>query len=386
MEVWGAKVLTTVLMLTISLMFGLLPVKLVAVVRGRQDGSECAWGESRSRAERVLSFLSCVAGGVFMGTSLLHLLPEVDEVARRVVTARGGDPHFPLAAFIAGCGLFFIMLVEHCVMQLQHHHGDVPYESLTGSASGGEDTPLTAATQPPGSATDTCGLAEEGGYGATKDLSASAKCKSQMEDSLLHRVLHEQIEKKGSTSNSPHVTVTESDGCVHVVHASHHHHHHSNVQQVQGLRSLVLLLALSLHSIFEGLALGLQTSAAQVWSLFAAVTLHKAIMAFTMGLQFAENLPKISRVLIFMIFFSFMAPMGVAIGTIVTELAAGEAGSTDVASLVLQGLATGTFIYVTFFEVLPKEVGQDHNVLKVMAVILGFGIIALVKLFMPDHD
>ena len=36
-----------------------------------------------------------------------------------------------------------------------------------------------------------------------------------------------------------------------------------------GLRDLVTVLALSFHSIFEGLAVGLETSVENVWKLFA---------------------------------------------------------------------------------------------------------------------
>ena len=49
--------------------------------------------------------------------------------------------------------------------------------------------------------------------------------------------------------------------------------------------SLIFLLALSIHSIFEGAALGLQMRQEKVMEFAIALLLHEVIMAFTFGLQ-----------------------------------------------------------------------------------------------------
>ena len=46
------------------------------------------------------------------------------------------------------------------------------------------------------------------------------------------------------------------------------------------MRSLILLMALSFHSVFEGLAIGLQQSLSQLMSLFLAVIAHKGMLIF----------------------------------------------------------------------------------------------------------
>ena len=56
--------------------------------------------------------------------------------------------------------------------------------------------------------------------------------------------------------------------------AHHHHRHHHNEQlsdRHSSLRALLLLVALSLHSLFEGLALGLLTSNDVIISIFSAL-------------------------------------------------------------------------------------------------------------------
>ena len=47
-----------------------------------------------------------------------------------------------------------------------------------------------------------------------------------------------------------------------------------------------------------------------------------------------------------------MTPLGIAIGTLITEIVSEPDGTTDsIAVAVLQTLASGTLLYVAFFEV-----------------------------------
>jgi zinc transporter 1/2/3 len=48
----------------------------------------------------------------------------------------------------------------------------------------------------------------------------------------------------------------------------------------------------------------------------------------------------------------------------------------DIANGVLQGMAGGTFLYITFFEVLPQELNQPQNRMpKLLFVLLGYSCI-----------
>ena len=51
------------------------------------------------------------------------------------------------------------------------------------------------------------------------------------------------------------------------------------------LREFFTVLALSLHAVFEGLAVGLEESTAGVWTLFAAIATHKFVISFCMGVE-----------------------------------------------------------------------------------------------------
>jgi zinc transporter 1/2/3 len=69
-----------------------------------------------------------------------------------------------------------------------------------------------------------------------------------------------------------------------------HHHHHSGFhthEVVDGpnVMPYVLTAGLAFHSIFEGLAIGLQTSLYGVVTLLIGIGLHKFAEAFAMGMN-----------------------------------------------------------------------------------------------------
>ena len=117
--------------------------------------------------------------------------------------------------------------------------------------------------------------------------------------------------------------------------------------------------------------------------LFCVVSFHKAVMSFTSGVRFAESLPSGRHVFLYVAFLAFACPAGVAVGLAVTETDEG----TTLARGVLQGLAAGTFIYVTFFEVLYGQLtthggptDQGSRLLKIVAVLAGFGCISVLEM------
>jgi zinc transporter 1/2/3 len=78
-----------------------------------------------------------------------------------------------------------------------------------------------------------------------------------------------------------------------------------------------------------------------------------------------------------------MSPCGVIIGESINL--SGESEAKDLSSAILQGIATGTFLFVTFFEILQRELGSDdHDIFKVITTIFGFALIACTRLL--EHE
>jgi zinc transporter 1/2/3 len=65
-----------------------------------------------------------------------------------------------------------------------------------------------------------------------------------------------------------------------------------------------------------------------------------------------------------------------------------EAGDSheDITSLVLQGMAAGTLLYVVFFEVLARERGNHHSgVWQLFAILLGFAVMFCLQI-LTGHE
>ena len=144
------------------------------------------------------------------------------------------------------------------------------------------------------------------------------------------------------------------------------------------IRAIVLLLALSLHSLFEGVAVGLQNTIMQLIGLSVGVTVHGCLVAFALGMALAPHhrSPR-STVIRFGIIYSVMVPSGIGIGMAIGTVR-GFVGR--LVSGMLQALTAGTFIYVIFVEIFPNEMDRSRNrLLKVVVMFVGFVIISCLR-------
>ncbi|KAM6979655.1 zinc transporter ZIP1 [Aplochiton taeniatus] len=152
------------------------------------------------------------------------------------------------------------------------------------------------------------------------------------------------------------------------------HHVHVDLQAHSSFRSFMLFLSLSLHSVFEGLAIGLQTTDSKVLEICIAILVHKSIIVFSLAVKLVQSAVTPLWVVAYVGFFALMSPVGIAVGIGVIEarLAAGA-----LIQAVLEGLAAGTFIYITFLEILPHELNSpERQLLKVLFIVLGFSVMA----------
>ena len=153
------------------------------------------------------------------------------------------------------------------------------------------------------------------------------------------------------------------------------------------IRSIVLIVVLSLHSIFEGLALGLESSVSNLIELFIAISIHKSALSFGLGMKLFETFTpghvKIAVIGIFL--FCSGSPLGSVIGILISLNPGNNSGSgsgnnttvnpfsstepnslndvsgTMYATAILECLATGTFLYLTFIEVIPNEFSHNNH-------------------------
>jgi len=329
------KVITLFTMAAVTFLCGMLPLKLFSQLRNNPDVS------SRIRWRLVISFSSCFAGGVFIAACLLDLLPDVEESFEKVLEEikhqYNVDLDYPVAQFVIVFGFFIILTIEQAVLHFQEQW-----------AMEAEREPLLSRRRRPST----------GSYSSIGDPGH-----------------HHGRGGEGSVRGVSNEVHHSDDGHRHHDHQDDHHGH--GAFQHSSLRSVMLLLALSFHSVFEGLAIGLQPSAHQMLTVFAAVIIHKAVMAFSLGLNIAQSQLSVRAFVWSNVLFSVSSPVGVAIGIGLSDLP--ETLAPMICNGVLQGIAGGTFLYITFFEVLPHELNvPSKRMWKVLFVVLGYASICLI--------
>ena len=95
---------------------------------------------------------------------------------------------------------------------------------------------------------------------------------------------------------------------------------------------------------------------------------------FSLSVKLVQSAVRPLWVIAYIVVFAVMSPLGIAIGIGVME-AKLEAGALIQA--VLEGLAAGTFVYITFLEILPHELNSPgKQLLKVLFILLGFSVMA----------
>ncbi|XP_042238880.1 zinc transporter ZIP1-like [Homarus americanus] len=347
------KGIILVVMFLITFVCSMLPIMFVKHIRETHDSNR------RSRYQTLLSLMSCSAGGVFMGTCIMDLFPDVQEQLDVLMDQSFVMSSFPVAEFIVVFGFLLVLAMEQIVLDYKET-----------SLLRGPPEAQSLLSEPNERRRNLQQQHSLSGISDQPDLTASIRSET------------------GSLGGSHHGYGTAADDCEPEEGHGHSHHlfdHsiHHDIASHSSLRSLLLLFALSLHSIFEGLAVGLQGSIDDVVGLFLVVIFHKGIIAFSLGLNMVQSKLSVSQMLMANMFFCVTSPLGVGIGMGIMEMQASF--TTAAISGSLQGIACGTFLYVTFFEVLPHEMNNGENrLLKLLFIIFGFSAVCGVLYLDPD--
>jgi len=184
---------------------------------------------------------------------------------------------------------------------------------------------------------------------------------------LIEEVVHSACTQN---SNSP----DES----HILESNTHHNHAEST-----IRDFLTTLALSLHAVFEGMAVGLEKTTTDVWTLYAGIAMHKYVLSFCLGLELFTGSGRANRFWVnlgYILLYALMSPIGIGVGIAVTQ----EANET--LSGVLSALAAGTLIYVSMFEIIQREKCKENvpGLAQLICILIGFAAILLFTRYGPD--
>ena len=140
----------------------------------------------------------------------------------------------------------------------------------------------------------------------------------------------------------------------------------------------LLMIVLSLHSLVEGIILGVYSVSISIYIMFFAILAHKGSGAFALGIQLRKTGLSLDRIYILFVLFSIMTPIGILFGSILEPVFIGNAGSF--ARAVFSSIAAGIFIYIAALSSeLFVDIRNQVSILKKALFLIG-GILLIVAI------
>ncbi|CAI2330055.1 unnamed protein product [Caenorhabditis sp. 36 PRJEB53466] len=268
----------------------------------------------------LLSLFSCFAGGVFLSVCFLDMLPDSLEAWESVRQDTGYLSDYPFVQLIALCGFFFVYLTEElssviCNAGHGHSHSNDPIMESNVTFPRARLATVGSIFNVEGNLVQPCKRSLQG---------------------------------------------YDEDG-------------EAPIRQ-----SIIFTSAFILHVFFECFAFGVQEDAVSVTSLFLGIALHKAIVMFSLGMKLTRSHPRRRYVVMLLIF--VLAAFNVIGGSAGILIESSNMNQTpkDICTAVLMSFSLGTFIYISFFEMLAPERANNHsNMLQWCASVLGFALLAV---------
>ena len=360
MELTVVKVVAAIVLFILTILFGFSPYFYLQV--------SAVSGLSQERATSTIASLNCFSGGVFFGTLMMHIWTQGAEDFHSYSAKVGLDSEYPIFNIFLAAGFFLAAFVELIAkIWLVRPHGNS--SETMGSESGSEKTSSERA--------------ESSNKKSYKTAETSTiKCDNRGDSRVIEDCKNETesipLNTKQCTTNDANtesLTSCKKD--------SEDQEGRTNVP-ICGVRVFLLLLALSCHTIFDGLTVGLKCRVAEVWSVFAAVATHKSITSFCLGVEmFQNNMHSPLKAALWLGIFAVMCPLGIAAGVGLTPEGVNETAKLLTSSL-LQGLAGGIFMYATLLQILAAHIGRagtDDNCWHLPLVLAGFCVTAVSKTF-----
>lgn len=289
-----AKVISMVVLFVGTLILGLLPILIIRRMRIRSGNQEMS-----IRAKNILSGMLCFGGGVLMATALTHLLPELHEGFEELQTNGTIKSTLPMAEIVFSAGFFLVYLIEelvHVIIHRRSHRHAKPEKSIHQSVGISVVQPNTLED--------------------SESCNQNTKCQSNCENGDSDSSVPSTISGSHQAIVADNVSITSKHRTASVVVHHHDHHHHvmeDESRTLPSIQGLFIIMGLSLHEILEGVAIGLEETEGDVWSLFAAVATHKFVITFCVGMDMASNGVKTSLQICYMLILSLVSSIGIKI-------------------------------------------------------------------------
>uniref|UniRef100_A0A914DCZ4 Uncharacterized protein n=1 Tax=Acrobeloides nanus TaxID=290746 RepID=A0A914DCZ4_9BILA len=307
------KILLSVVMLIVTLIFGFLPIKVYSLLEDKKRQTLLQNRTPRKWPSILISSLTSFAGGVFLGIIFLDMLPAAQNALQDLHNKGAWKLDYPIIELICLLGFFIVYAIEELSVKICH--------------------------------------AGHGHSHAHHDQTLVTK-NPKIFEMRVHSHSH-----NASQSNDGESTTTAASDCeIHGLKA----HHESKEEDVElhkitsrraVVKSLTFVLALLFHSAIEGFAFGIQSSEFTVLTLFFGIIVHKSVVAFSVGMRLIRCHPDNNcLVILFILLIAITSPIMSIIGVIIQDAQMNDLAK-DKISTILTSASMGTFLYISFFEV-----------------------------------
>ena len=273
---------------------------------------------------KYASIGNAYSGGIFLSIALMHLLPEATE---RIQDSVSG--HIPLSQLLTICGYLVVLIVDKVLVdshQLLSHgkkHVDLGAHDSDHHNGDDEETRFKHVIS-------TLSRMVCHSYAGSGEMCENV-CQKETPSQRMKEPLLREPHKKDDFRLK--------------------------------LNSIILAVALSIHSVFEGIAIGLQDEFPHLVKLAVAVCIHKFPAALALAFNFIKHKSFSWGI---MGIFIMSSPVGILVGTLLTIYV------NQIVEGVFLALSTGTFFYIAASEIVVEEFSVSRNKLaKCLALMLG---------------
>mmetsp|Transcript_15433 Transcript_15433/g.24148 ORF Transcript_15433/g.24148 Transcript_15433/m.24148 type:complete len:425 (+) Transcript_15433:53-1327(+) len=153
-----------------------------------------------------------------------------------------------------------------------------------------------------------------------------------------------------------------------------HAHDHPAKHNHMRIATFLMFLVLSIHSMLVGFTIGtLRLEDSPQKSAYLAVVIHKVFESLALGFSASQS-PLTTTVKVELSIYNFAAPLGIIVGVFM-QSNNGLDPSTEVMTM---GLAAGSFTYIALVEVISEEFeNEEYRIVKFLAFVLGAVVMSI---------
>ncbi|KAF7270897.1 hypothetical protein GWI33_016161 [Rhynchophorus ferrugineus] len=390
MDLITTKVFVAIVFGFFRFFFGMLPVKLDSCLRKWEEGStdkKTFINEKRhQQVTCAVAMTQSFGGGVMFATCFLHMMKTLFVSVDELLKMRGTASDYPFSQLMISMGFFCIYFLEEfshwminttknkrCttnaldkVSATLHKNGDGIQPTSRGS---NKITPVK-----------TIETIEEWDLNEKNRQLSQTNFIDDVNDESEFMSSPVKAEKPASAKSKYSIREDLERANNAVIESMHPDDEEKLKDREQVLRCILTIAALSLHSILEGLSIGIQKETAEIWYLFIAVSIHSASILFVMGVELILAQTKVRYIIIQMLALAVASPLGIFLGLLVTVDASLKTSTMAMITIFLEGLSAGTILYITFFEVLNREKERRvYRLRRCLCILGGFSLMACIQ-------